>query len=158
MYIKTEGKKKFYLKIMIYFFFFCMSASIKKNKKSLFLYAFCYSLTDDKRQMNKTVSLSEYFFKPIIIESDEVFDGLLRGMATQTSQKMDVSIIEDVTSKLFAASQDSLGLDAISLDIQRGRDHGLPGYNHYRKYCGLPTANTFDDFLDYIPMEVKSFW
>lgn len=157
MYIKTEGEKKFCLKIMIYFFV-CMSASIKKNKKSLFLYVFCYSLTDDKRQMNKTVSLSEYFFKPIIIESDEVFDGLLRGMATQTSQKMDVSIIEDVTSKLFAASQDSLGLDAISLDIQRGRDHGLPGYNHYRKYCGLPTANTFDDFLDYIPMEVKSFW
>lgn len=157
MYIKTEGEKKFCLKIMIYFFI-CMSASIKKNKKSLFLYVFCYSLTDDKRQMNKTVSLSEYFFKPIIIESDEVFDGLLRGMATQTSQKMDVSIIEDVTSKLFAASQDSLGLDAISLDIQRGRDHGLPGYNHYRKYCGLPTANTFDDFLDYIPMEVKSFW
>ncbi|XP_006611344.1 peroxidase-like isoform X2 [Apis dorsata] len=112
------------------------------------------SLTDNKRQINKTVSLSEYFFKPIIIESDEVFDGLLRGMATQTSQKMDVSIIEDVTSKLFAASQDSLGLDAISLDIQRGRDHGLPGYNHYRKYCGLPAAKSFDDFLDYIPMEM----
>ena len=121
----------------------------------LFLW-FCFcSLTDDKRQINKTVSLSEYFFKPILIESDEVFDGLLRGMATQTSQKMDVSIIEDVTSKLFAAGQDSLGLDAISLDIQRGRDHGLPGYNHYRKYCGLPIANSFDDFLDYIPVEVK---
>ncbi|XP_033319603.1 peroxidase-like isoform X1 [Bombus bifarius] len=112
------------------------------------------SLTDNKRQINKTVSLAEYFYKPNIIESHEIFDGLLRGMATQSSQKMDISIIEDVTSKLFATNQDSLGLDAISLDIQRGRDHGLPGYNHYRKYCGLPAAKSFDDFLDYIPMEM----
>ncbi|XP_017753123.1 PREDICTED: peroxidase-like isoform X3 [Eufriesea mexicana] len=112
------------------------------------------SLTDNTRQINSTISLTKYFFKPSIIESDKVFDGLLRGMATQTSQKMDINIIEDVTSKLFAADQDSLGLDAISLDIQRGRDHGLPGYNHYRKYCGLPPAKNFDDFLDHIPMEM----
>ncbi|KAK9306667.1 hypothetical protein QLX08_002745 [Tetragonisca angustula] len=112
------------------------------------------SLTDNKRQNNKTVTLAEYFFKPTIIESDEVFDGLLRGMATQTSQKMDINIVEDITSKLFASNEESLGLDAISLDIQRGRDHGLPGYNHYRKYCGLPSAKSFDDFLDYIPMEM----
>ncbi|KAF3430719.1 hypothetical protein E2986_12643 [Frieseomelitta varia] len=112
------------------------------------------SLTDNKRQNNKTVTLAEYFFKPTIIESDEVFDDLLRGMATQSSQKMDINIVEDITSKLFASNEESLGLDAISLDIQRGRDHGLPGYNHYRKYCGLPSAKSFDDFLDYIPMEM----
>lgn len=60
-----------------------------------------------------------------------------------------------VTSKLYAANKNSLGLDAISLDIQRGRDHGLPGYNHYRKYCGLPSAKNFDDFSDHIPIEVN---
>ena len=49
----------------------------------------------------------------------------------------------------------NLGLDAVSLDIQRGRDHGIPGYNHYRKYCGLPAAKKFEDFLDYIPSEVR---
>lgn len=59
-----------------------------------------------------------------------------------------------MTSKLFA-NRDSLGLDAISLDIQRGRDHGLPGYNQYRKYCEIPVAKTFDDFLDHIPLEVN---
>ncbi|CAL7938603.1 unnamed protein product [Xylocopa violacea] len=112
------------------------------------------SLTDDARQINETLSLAEYFFKPSIIATDGVFDGLLRGMATQTSQKMDTSLIEDVRSKLYAANEDSLGLDSISLDIQRGRDHGLPGYNYYRKYCDFPAAKSFDDFLDYIPMEM----
>ncbi|XP_053983298.1 peroxidase-like isoform X3 [Hylaeus volcanicus] len=113
-------------------------------------------LTDNTRQVNTTLSLVENFFKPSIIESDEVFDGLLRGMATQTCQKMDIHIIADVTSRLFASKDDNnnLGLDAISLDIQRGRDHGLPGYNHYRKFCGLPAAKNFDDFLDYIPQEM----
>ncbi|CAK9811196.1 Pxd [Anthophora plagiata] len=112
------------------------------------------SLTDNARQVNSTLLLAEHFFKPNIIESGEVLDGLLRGLATQTTQKMDMSIIADVTSKLFAANRKSLGLDAISLDIQRGRDHGLPGYNHYRKYCGFAGAKSFDDFLDHIPMEI----
>ncbi|XP_076644739.1 peroxidase isoform X2 [Halictus rubicundus] len=112
------------------------------------------SLTDNTRRVNSTLALVEYFYKPSVIETDQVFDGFLRGMVTQTSQKMDMNIISDVTSKLYAEGQDSLGLDAISLDIQRGRDHALPGYNQYRKYCGLPAAKNFDDFLDYIPLEM----
>lgn len=60
-----------------------------------------------------------------------------------------------MTSKLYTSNGNDLGLDAISLDIARGRDHGLPGYNHYRRYCGFSFAKTFEDFLDYIPAEVR---
>lgn len=28
-------------------------------------------------------------------------------------------------------------MDAFSLDIQRSRDHGIPSYTQFRKYCGL---------------------
>lgn len=66
-----------------------------------------------------------------------------------------VTFALQMTSKLYTSNGNNLGLDAVSLDIERGRDHGLPGYNYYRRYCRLSTARMFDDFLDYIPAEVS---
>lgn len=57
-----------------------------------------------------------------------------------------------ISSQLF--SNGVYGYDVFSLDIQRGRDHGLPGYTHFRTLCGLPVARNFEDFLDVMPLNV----
>ena len=46
---------------------------------------------------------------------------------------------------MFAEGNNPWGADLASLNMQRGRDHGLPSYNGYREYCGLGRAHHWDD-------------
>jgi hypothetical protein len=45
------------------------------------------------------------------------------------------------------------GLDLVSLNIQRGRDHGLPAYIAWREHCGLSRPQSFSDMRSYIDSE-----
>ena len=38
-----------------------------------------------------------------------------------------------------------MGFDLVSLNIQRGRDHGIPSYNEFRETVGLPRITSFSD-------------
>ncbi|KAH9493003.1 hypothetical protein Btru_022894 [Bulinus truncatus] len=64
----------------------------------------------------------------------------------QGLKKVDRNFVHEVTKFLFEAKNPNrTGLDLISLNIQRGRDHGLAPYVKYRAYCGLPPVKDFND-------------
>jgi peroxidase len=45
-------------------------------------------------------------------------------------------------------------MDLVSLNVQRGREHGIPDYNTARAFCGLPKANSFEDLSNEIEQQV----
>ncbi|ELT89922.1 hypothetical protein CAPTEDRAFT_146425 [Capitella teleta] len=79
-------------------------------------------------------------------------DAIMRGFLTQNSQSMDSFISAEVTSHLFAEHPPKgFGEDLASLNMQRAREHGIPGYNFYREWCGLPKAYTWADLSNELP-------
>lgn len=89
------------------------------------------------------LELQEAFFNVDAI-TDEGIDSLLRGMSVQTAQEVDSFVVDDVRNFLFGAPGAG-GFDLASLNIQRGRDHGLPDYNQLRVDLGLPAVESFAD-------------
>ncbi|XP_044731431.1 uncharacterized protein LOC123294462 [Chrysoperla carnea] len=72
-------------------------------------------------------------------------DRILLGMCNQPSQKRDEFISVELTNRLFQTSRFSFGMDLAAINIQRGRDHGLPTYTSWRGPCGLsPVTSWFD--------------
>jgi peroxidase len=61
---------------------------------------------------------------------------LLRGLAAQRAQEVDNMVVDDVRNFLFGPPGAG-GFDLASLNIQRGRDHGLPSYTQARLDVGL---------------------
>lgn len=89
------------------------------------------------------ISLARAFFNPSLVNRFGI-SGFLRGLATQRAQEVDRMLVDEVRNLLFGPPG-SVGRDLAALNIQRGRDHGLPGYNVARVAYGLPAAQSFAD-------------
>jgi len=99
------------------------------------------------------LALKDAFFNPSILE-DNGIDSLLQGAATQTSQELDAQIVDDVRNFLFGPPGAG-GFDLASLNIQRGRDHGLASYNQSRIDLGLEPATSFADITSDLDVQSR---
>ena len=89
------------------------------------------------------LALASSFFDPTLMTSIGP-DPVLRGLSLQQCQEIDNEIVDGVRNFLFGAPG-SGGFDLASLNIQRGRDHGLPSYNAVREAYGLDPVIGFTD-------------
>jgi hypothetical protein len=87
---------------------------------------------------------ASFFAAPSIIKTRDDIDPILRGLASQKSQRFDTKIVDDLRNFLFGPPGAG-GLDLPSLNLQRGRDRGIPGYNDVRAAMGLKRARDFSD-------------
>ncbi|XP_073073469.1 thyroid peroxidase isoform X1 [Manis javanica] len=90
--------------------------------------------------------LKDAFFSPWRLLKEGGVDPLIRGLLARPAklQVQDQLMSEELTESLFVLSGEE-ALDLASLNLQRGRDHGLPGYNEWREFCGLPRLQTQAD-------------
>ncbi len=88
-------------------------------------------------------------FCPAKVINEGGVDPILRGLFGTSIKDINSReiITEELTEHLFGLAKE-VALDLASLNIQRGRDHGLPGYNSWRQFCNLSVANTFDELVD----------
>src|SRR4029453_3591730 len=68
---------------------------------------------------------------------------VLKYLASDNANEVDTHIIDDLRNFLFGPPGAG-GLDLASLNIQRGRDHGLADYNSVRAAYGLPRVTSFE--------------
>lgn len=79
--------------------------------------------------------LERAFFDPLSYFESGGTDPIARGLAIAQSNPVDEFLNRVLTSKLFSESPGTLGSDLASLNIQRGRDHGIPAYRTWQRFC-----------------------
>ena len=87
---------------------------------------------------------NSFFTAPTILTQEEDLDPILRGLAAQRHQRLDGKVITDIRNFLFG-QPGAGGFDLASINIQRGRDLGLPSYNDMREVMGLARVTSFAD-------------
>ncbi len=101
------------------------------------------NLVDDLGSDVGDLPLRSAFFNPTLLSSDPgLLDDLLRGAARQKSQEIDAFIVDDLRNFLFGPPGAG-GLDLAAINIQRGRDAGLPNYRNLRSSHVWPSISTF---------------
>lgn len=89
------------------------------------------------------LQLRNAFFDPDLVR-DEGIEPYLKGLTAQPAQELDAKLIDDIRNFLFGQPGQG-GFDLGSLNIQRGRDHGLPPYNVMRAAFDLEPVEAFDE-------------
>ena len=79
--------------------------------------------------------MREGYFKPERVTKEGGLEPILRGAVEQPAQEIDTKVVDELRNFLFPKS--GVGLDLAAINIQRGRETGIPDYNTVRAALGL---------------------
>ena len=102
------------------------------------------------------LNLVDAFFNPKQFKLSMGTDPILRGLITENVLRTDSFINFILNSRLFERADKGIaGMDLAALNIQRGRDHGLPTLSVIAEFCKrtfpfLPYSDEFQQQLDNI--------
>lgn len=98
-------------------------------------------LDNNAEEVAPEIELREAFTNPAKVAETGI-GPILKYLATDPARELDNPVVDEVRNFLFGLPGAG-GFDLASLNIQRGRDHGLADYNDTRAAYGLPRVRTF---------------
>ncbi|CAD0195037.1 unnamed protein product [Chrysodeixis includens] len=103
-----------------------------------------------KRQYQSSISAPLLTLRSGYLANNDSEAQLTEGCYIQPADKFDdyvlaPDLVEQVSRRFSARAS-----DLTAIDFMRGRDAGFPPYNHYREFCGLKPAKTWEDLHDTI--------
>nr|XP_005992326.1 PREDICTED: myeloperoxidase-like [Latimeria chalumnae] len=110
-----------------------------------------YRLNESYQEHPKYPSmlLHKSFFSPWRIIEEGGIAPIVRGLLARPAklQTQDHMMPAELQDRLFELTS-HIALDLSSLNLQRGRDHGLPGYNAWRRFCNLSEPRNVDELAN----------
>lgn len=100
------------------------------------------------------LTLREGFFDVTPIIDEGGIGPILRGLAYNIEPENDLYYVDDLRNQMFGPPG-SGGLDLCAVDIQRGRDHGIPDYNTVREGFGLPRYTDWSEITSDVEIQGK---
>lgn len=112
-------------------------------------------LDNEGNPIREELDLDDAFFNPDPLKESGA-DPVLKYLATDNAQAVDTKIVGDLRNFLFGPPGAG-GFDLASLNVQRGRDHGLADYNSTRVAYGLPRVTAFSQITSDPDLQAKLF-
>ena len=100
-------------------------------------------LNNEFESIAPAINLRFMFFNNTFVQQTGI-EPLLFGLIGNFSEGVDRTLSSGIIKHLFERPN-SPGQNLAALNIQRSRDHGIPGYNEFRKLFRLTDAMTFND-------------
>jgi hypothetical protein len=108
-------------------------------------------------QLNGNLTLIDIVLRPTEAYHKGGLDSICRGMLSNTANQFDPHLSDVMQNHLFENNQvgsfETHRFSLSTINIMRGRDHGVPTYNQLRVFAGLTLASSFDDLQNEISAE-----
>ncbi|GJQ72253.1 hypothetical protein Trydic_g3344 [Trypoxylus dichotomus] len=114
--------------------------------------------TRNHQHLRNNVSIHDEQGNPENIWSQGSLDRLILGLCNQPPQMRDEFIGDELTNHLFQSGDTPFGMDLAAINIQRGRDHGIPSYTSWRQPCGLSPINDWEDLAKVMRAETVNLF
>lgn len=116
----------------------------------------------------KSAGMKSFLLRNSYFRANDLYDreeggleSILRGMLKDPLMKVDTWFSSELTQHLFETKNSKsqpFHFDLVSININRGRDHGISGYTKFRDFCGLEPVRSWNDMRKFVSNEAVNIY